>query len=98
MPPRDSIALLPVGQGWEGRVQVAQRIAIESAFTGKLPPLAKHGRRYHLATQQRGRWPRAMFLIMTLRLAKIIDHHVQCSQKGIEVHQQRAPFPYDLDR
>jgi hypothetical protein len=38
-----------------------------------------------------------MFLIKAFQLAEIIDHHVQCSQKGILVHQ-RAPFPSELDR
>src|SRR6266581_9678254 len=92
------IELLALRQGRERRSQVAQRVAVEGTFAGKLRPLAKHGQRHHLATRQRGRWSRTMFLSKALRLAKIIDHHVQCSQKGILVHHQRAPFPYELDR
>src|SRR5262249_50181349 len=76
MLPGHAIELLQLGQGWEGRAQVAHRIAIEGAFTGKLPPLTKYRQRYYLATRQRGRWKGAMFLIEAFRLAKIIDHHV----------------------
>ena len=95
---RHSIELLTVGQGWERRSQVAQCIAVVGAFARKLRPLSKHRQRYHLATRQRGLRTGTMFFMEAYGLAKVIDHHVQCSQKGIKVHHQRAPFPYELDR
>src|SRR6266567_784195 len=96
--PLQPIELLAFWQGRKRWSQVAHRIAVEGAFARELRPLAKHGQCHHLATRQRGGWPRTMFLIIALRLAKIIDHHVQCSQKGILVHQQRAPFPCESVR
>src|SRR6266700_7879167 len=96
--PLQPIELLALRQRRKRWAQVAHRIAVEGAFTGKLRPLAKHGQRHYLATRQRRRWSRTMFLSKAGRLAKIIDQHVPCSQKGILVHHQRAPFPYELDR
>src|SRR6266568_3897165 len=90
--PLQPIELLALGQGRKCRAQVAHHIAVESAFAGKLCPLSKHSQGHHLATGQRRRWSRAMFLSKALRLAKIIDHHVQCSQKGITIHQSKLLF------
>ena len=95
--PLQSIELLALRQGGKRRSQVAHRIAVEGAFTGKPRPLPKHCQRHHFATRQRGGWSGAVFLRKAVRLAKIIDQHVECSQKGILVHQ-RAPFPCGLVR
>ena len=76
--PLQPIELLAFGQGRKRWSQVAPRRAVESTFARELRPLAKHGQRHHLATRERGCWPRTMFLIRALRLAKIVDHHVQC--------------------
>src|SRR6266536_1207710 len=78
--------------------QVAQRVAVEGTFAGKLCPLAKDGQRHYLATGQRRGWTWGVFLIQAFGLAKIIDHHVQCCQKGITVNHQRAPFPCEWDK
>jgi hypothetical protein len=78
MLPRHSIELLTVGQSRERFSQVAQCVTVEGAFAGKLPPLSKHGQRYHLATRQRGLRAGTMFFMEAFGLAKVIDHHVQC--------------------
>ena len=52
--------------------QVAQRVAVEGTFAGKLCPLAKDGQRHYLATGQRRGWTWGVFLIQAFGLAKII--------------------------
>src|SRR5207248_10224455 len=65
--PLQSIELLTLRQGWKRRSQVAHRIAVEGAFTGKPRPLPKHCQRHHLATRQRGGWSGAVFLRKAVR-------------------------------
>src|SRR5213079_2502733 len=51
-----AIELLALRQGRKRRSQVAQRVAIEGAFAGKVRPLAKDRQRHHFATRQRRLW------------------------------------------
>lgn len=93
-----AIELFAIGQGRKGRLQVTLRIAVEGAFTGKLPLLAKHRQRHDFATRERCLGSRSMFHIEAVRLAKIINHHVQCCQKGILIYHRELLFLSELAR
>jgi hypothetical protein len=73
-------------------LQMPLSIAVKGSFTGKLHPLSKQGQRGHLASGERCQRTWFGLLRFKFRLEKIVHHHVQCSQEGIQIHQQRAPF------
>jgi hypothetical protein len=54
--------------------------------------LARSGQGDDFAALQGSQGTRQMFLMGMPRLAKIIDHDVQCSQEGIHIDHQLAPF------
>src|SRR6266702_1722043 len=87
-----TIELLALRQGRKRRSQVAHRVAIEGAFAGKVRPLAKDRQCHHFATRQRRLWSRPMFLMKASRLAKIIDHHVQCRKSRYHSPSSASSF------
>src|SRR5260221_7754740 len=72
--------------------QVLVCIAGKRSLALKLHPLSKQRQRDHLTSAQRrlGAWSWPLWL--KFRLAKIVYHNVQCSQEGIQIQHQRAPF------
>jgi len=86
------IELAAVGQLRKRFWQVPPGIAVKRSFTGKLHPLSKQCQRDHLTSAQRGQRARFGLLWLPFPLAKIVHHNVQCSQEGIQIHSQRAPF------
>lgn len=78
-----------VGKGW---TQMMLRVAVKSSLTGKLHPLPKERQGDHLTALQRGHRSWYMLPLRQARLAKIIDHNVQCCQEGIQINHQLAPF------
>src|SRR6266478_4297813 len=86
------VELSAIRQIWKGCPQMMLRIPIKGAFAGKLHPLPKQGQGNHFAALQGGGASWTLFLALQLRLAKIIDHDVQCCQEGIQIDHQLAPF------
>src|SRR6266516_3081263 len=89
---QEPIELAAIRQLRKGRSQMMLCIAIKGPFAGKLDPLAKQRQGDHLASLQRSQRPRFLRLLSKQGLAKIIYHHVQCSQERIQIDHQRAPF------
>jgi hypothetical protein len=92
MLPHESVELRAIRQVCKGGSQILLSRAVKGSFARKLHPLSKHGQRNHLAALQASLRTRSVFLMRLLRLATIIDHHVQCSQEGIHLDHQLAPF------
>jgi hypothetical protein len=89
---QQSIELAAIRQVWKRGSQVMLRVAIKRSFTGKLHPLAKERQGDHFTALQRRQRSWRSLLLRGSRLAKIINHDVQCSQEGIQIDHQRAPF------
>src|SRR5512143_2954635 len=72
---------------WQGRKRSAQMplgIAVKAALAPPWPPLANYSQGQHLTARQRGGRTGAM-LFGQATLAKIIHHHVQRGQEGVDV-------------
>jgi hypothetical protein len=86
------IELAPIGQMRKCLTQVVLRVAVKRSFAWELHPLAKQGQRHDLASAQ-GRFRSGFWLFwFQLRLAKIINHDVQCCYEGFQIGHQRAPL------
>ena len=90
--PQEAVELGTIRQLRKGGLQMLLGIAVKRAFAGKLDPLAKYCQGDHFAALQRGPWARNVLLMNMPRLAKIINHDVQCSQEGIQIDLKLAPF------
>jgi hypothetical protein len=93
--PHESVELRSIRQLRKCRSQMMLGIAVKGSFAGKLHPLSKHGQRYDFAALQGSRWTRGVLLMSIPRLAKIIDHDVECSQESIQLDHQLAPFHWN---
>jgi hypothetical protein len=80
--------LAPIGQARKGPVQSSLGIAIKISLAGKLSPLPKEGQGDHFATAQPGVWARMLGILQPTGLAQIIDHDVQCGQKGFHIDHE----------
>jgi hypothetical protein len=91
MLPRQAIELRPIGQSGKGITPLLLRETVEIPLIPKTTPLAEDRQGQYLTLAKRSLWS-GFFLQRQFRFAEIIDHDVQCRQKGICVDHRFAPY------
>src|SRR5579859_3706094 len=95
----DGIAVAPLQAvelraGRQARKRWAQMmlgIAVEGSLARKAGPLSKERQSHHLTPAQASRRATTGRLSRQVHLVKAINHHVECGQEGIRIHQRLAP-------
>src|SRR5437867_4133359 len=88
---QEPVELGAIGQGRKSSAQMMLRVPIEIALALKMAPLPEDCQRHHFTPCERRcrgseglRWQRV--------LAEIVDHDIQCGQKGVRVDHGLAPY------
>jgi hypothetical protein len=91
-----AIELRAVGQGGEGIVQAAARVAVEISFAGEARPAGEDSEGGDLAGAQGriGAWP---LFFSRAGLVKVVDCNVEYGEEGVHIeHEGSVPFPWGL--